>query len=282
VRDFFAAIWGELDGRYGEIRALKDGKARSVFHEESQFAEADALVLSTLGHDVYFGVLPRLEKDGKGSAIADTSRVIWADFDAKTYVGKEQSFQAVASVAPEPQIVVDSGHGYHAYWLLDRDYPFEGVREVMKGIAVVTGADPKTHDKARILRVPGTENHKDPTEVLPVRLLRFNLMARRHRLSDFVGYAEAGMPAPRQAQRPTLAQDSVVTGWSRSSESAPKYPDGTRNNSLAQVAGIMYARGLTEDEVLEELSYENEVRCDPPLDQAEVEAIARSLARYAR
>jgi hypothetical protein len=280
VRDFLHAIWGDLDGRFGEIRAIKAGVVRQSYHPSPEAAESDAMVLNSLGHDVYFGVLPRNEKAGTGAAIDDVTSVLWADFDAKTFPGgKRQAFGALAQVAPQAHIVVDSGNGYHGYWLLNALEMYEDAREVMKGMAILTGADPKTHDKARILRVPGTDNHKtDPAH--PVRLLRFDTMSRRHRLSDFVGYAEAGMPAPPVVR--SLSQPTTNLGWNRSTERSPKYPDGTRNNSLTQVAGIMFARGMTDDEVLTELSWENEVRCDPPVDQAEVEAIVRSVGRYNR
>jgi hypothetical protein len=283
VRDFLHAIWGDLDGRFGEIRSIKGGVVRSSFHSSPETAESDAMVLNSLGHDVYYGVLPRNEEIGRGSAISDVTDVMWADFDGKAYPGgKGQAFAALAQIAPQAQIVVDSGHGFHAYWLLDGLEPFEEVREVMKGMTVLAGAD-RTHDKARILRVPGTHNHKtDPA--VPVRILRFDTMARRHRLSDFIDYAEAGSPPPpeRTAQAWGPGEDYEGRGWETSSEKAPKFGPGERNNGMTRLAGIMFARGMSPEEVLEAAWSENLVRCDPPLDQHEVEQIVRSVGRYHR
>lgn len=281
MRDFLAAIWPEgletIEPLLGEIRAFKGDHRVQNWVSSPGEAEAQALVLAVSGYDVYFGVLPRLEEKGGGDAIPDVTSVLWADFDNKSF--EYGAFAALWAVRPQPQIVVDSGNGYHGYWLLRDLVPFAEAREVMKGMHLVAGAD-KTYDKARILRVPGTENHKtDPPH--PVRLLKFDLTGRRYRIDEFVDYASAAMPA-RPERAAYVDEGREVEGWERSSRNAPKFPEGSRNNSLARVAGIMYARGMAGDDVLEALLWENEVRCDPPLDQPEVEQIVRSVGRYAR
>lgn len=272
---FLSAIWGSLDDKFGELRLMKDGKVTSQWEVSTQQAEEDAVVLASRGFDVYYGVLPRLERIGGGDSVPDQADVMWADFDGKAFSDKAGAFRALAKIAPEPQIVVDSGNGYHAYWLMDDIYPFAQLREVMKGFHLIAGAD-KTYDKSRILRVPGTLNYKtDPPN--PVRILRLNLLTRRHRLSDFVDFAAAGSEPVRVD--PSTIFGNKIEYWEPSRPDAPKFPEGTRNNSLAQVAGIMYARGMSQDNVVEALSHENHVRCDPPLEQHEVEMIARSIGR---
>lgn len=53
--------------------------------------------------------------------------------------------------------------------------------------------------------------------------------------------------------------------------------EGGRNNALTKLAGALRRRGLGEDAILAALLAENQSRCDPPLDEREVEAIARSI-----
>lgn len=301
MRDFLSAIWPEgletIEPLLGELRLIKGGKVEQSFVHDVGEAEAEARTYSDLGYDVYFGVLPRLEERGGGDAIPDVTNIMWADFDAKAFNqptfpwAKQAAFTALSSVAPQPQIVVDSGNGYHGYWLLDRMYPFAEVQEVMKGMRVRAGAD-KTYDKARILRVPGTLNHKDchltpngRVEMIhnckPVRLIRFDLTAPRHRLSDFVEYAEAGQPPQVPSSWPDR-EAPTDEGWNPSKPDAPKFAEGGRNNNLTSIAGIMFRRGMNEAEVLAALEWENSVRCDPPLMEREVEQIVRSVARYHR
>jgi hypothetical protein len=55
---------------------------------------------------------------------------------------------------------------------------------------------------------------------------------------------------------------------------------GSRNNTLASLAGTMRHRGMSEPAMVAALLKENEEKCDPPLGEAEVTAIAHSVARY--
>lgn len=58
-------------------------------------------------------------------------------------------------------------------------------------------------------------------------------------------------------------------------------PAGYRDDALASVAGSMRQRGMTESEILAGLLVMNNERCDPPLDERDVQRIARSVATYA-
>ena len=57
-------------------------------------------------------------------------------------------------------------------------------------------------------------------------------------------------------------------------------PQGQRNTHLTKVAGGLRRSGLSDSTILAALKAENADKCDPPLDEAEVEKIAASVARY--
>ena len=59
------------------------------------------------------------------------------------------------------------------------------------------------------------------------------------------------------------------------------FSEGQRNNGLTSLAGKLHRDGLAESELLATLHQANGNRCDPPLPTDEVEAIAKSVARYA-
>lgn len=69
-------------------------------------------------------------------------------------------------------------------------------------------------------------------------------------------------------------------------EQAPSPPvaevvtEGKRNSTLTSLAGTMRRRGMSEPAIAAALVAENSARCIPPLPEAEVERIARSVARY--
>jgi len=57
-------------------------------------------------------------------------------------------------------------------------------------------------------------------------------------------------------------------------------PSGQRNNTLARLAGTMRRAGMCERAILAALMETNAERCDPPLKESEVRAVAASIARY--
>jgi putative DNA primase/helicase len=58
-------------------------------------------------------------------------------------------------------------------------------------------------------------------------------------------------------------------------------PEGRRNNTLTSIAGQLRRAGLDTQEMLNALRAVNREKCDPPLDDVEVQKIANSVARYA-
>lgn len=65
----------------------------------------------------------------------------------------------------------------------------------------------------------------------------------------------------------------------------PEYPpivDGSRNNSLASLAGQLHNLGYPKDVIYRELCYANEEACHPPLPDRELQTIVDSITRYRR
>lgn len=68
----------------------------------------------------------------------------------------------------------------------------------------------------------------------------------------------------------------------RATQPLPKViKEGMRNTWMASAAGAMRRKGFGEDAILAALRVENRARCSPPLDDRELERIARSIERYA-
>ena len=60
----------------------------------------------------------------------------------------------------QPSMVIQSGHGKHAYWLVD-DCPVSAFSTAQKRLALHYGSDLKVHDLPRVMRLPGTLHQKD-------------------------------------------------------------------------------------------------------------------------
>ena len=207
---FLDAIFGPaLDNNAGVI-VLWTPRAQA--HALSNINEAATLALrwNTDRRDVYVGTCiykPTLQnalrtnprRRGKAADVIALV-ALWLDIDqkAENKVGGLQDPAAFLDKLPlSPSVVVGSGHGLHAWWLLDEPFVLQSHedRSHAKGItqrwyqlardlASLENAtlDP-TYDLARVLRVPGTTNWKDPEHPCPVELLRCD-DGRRYPLSD--------------------------------------------------------------------------------------------------
>lgn len=95
-------------------------------------------------------------------------------------LGRPGALAHVHTLNPAPSVIVDSGGGYHAYWLLSE--PFKLDTDEKRSFAVRlqrawvhhTGGDRNAVDLARVLRLPGSLNHKyDPPR--PVTFVQCDL-----------------------------------------------------------------------------------------------------------
>lgn len=138
--------------------------------------------------EVYMGVLPRTPGGGKTGDIPQCG-AIWADIDAGNQTAEDARGLLIESVKrlgiPAPNLLVRSGGGYHAYWLLSEVVPCAGedeqkrIRETLSRLVHGIGGDlagahacQKATDVARILRLPGTFNRKIEGNPRPVVLVR--------------------------------------------------------------------------------------------------------------
>jgi hypothetical protein len=278
MTDFLGTLWSRNPSQlplYGELRLIRNGVVRQkwqtlVHGDDYSFLDFPE---DSAGWDVFFGVLPRHQDDGSAASCVKETYVLWADVDAKAHGGEKlAAFLALGQARLAPSILVDSGNGLHCYWLLGDPVPFQQAQAAMKGLAKAIGGD-HVYDAARILRLPGTHNHKsDPPK--PVRLLVFK-PAQTYRFSDFSDYIEV--------EEPSGYDHDWGEGdgkWAPSSSEAPRFPEGSRNRELTRLAGIMVVKGLSSMAIRAALVIENQIRCVPPLPEQEVFAIARSVERY--
>lgn len=164
-------------GTYAYYWTKSDSKKLSHWYR----VEDQELPPSYDGVDVYFSVhptnsIPDKTKSGKPTSpeyvrsridIIESANCVFAEFDAKDFDGgKEDIIPHINSLPLEPTAVVDSGGGYHAYWLFDSPVYFNNDEERNEFSQLqwrwvkFTGGDDGAKDLARILRLPGTVNHK--------------------------------------------------------------------------------------------------------------------------
>ncbi|TAG69268.1 MAG: hypothetical protein EAZ24_14655, partial [Burkholderiales bacterium] len=86
---------------------------------------------------------------------------VWVDIDEPTEkMSRDDLFATLLSLRVQPHLIVESSPGrFHAYWRTD-DCTVAQFRAVQKALAARLGGDPNICDLARVMRVPGSLNHK--------------------------------------------------------------------------------------------------------------------------
>jgi hypothetical protein len=223
------ALWGDRAG-YGEVRAMKAGKVTQRF---LPWPPTDARMLEEIerlaaDHDMYYGVLLRVRESGKAADCERMVHWLWADVDKKAGA----TFASLLSArVPPPQIVVDSGHGWHLYWRLAQPVSHAVAQAAMADIASQVNGD-AVGDPARILRIAGTRNFKSDPPML-VRILRWKDLDRGWRLGDF---------DLRLAERRTTRVSGGPTG-----------AKGTRSEDLFILALDLIRKGKSNPEIYAEM-----------------------------
>lgn len=157
--DYLAVLTGDgqADG-WLELRYRHAGGMRTRFY--SSRGDSSALVPRVAHHapktDVYVGCALRSVQRGDRAAFGE-AWALWAECDTPEASARLGGFD------PPPSLVIASGSAghTHGYWALDRPIFDAGELEhANRRLAVALGADMACCDAVRILRPPGTLNHK--------------------------------------------------------------------------------------------------------------------------
>jgi hypothetical protein len=189
----FVSIWNDVangnpppDGKKIHVEATQVKDLERTFDN----ILADWITRENRGkRDVYFGVCPRQiirrtkERYPQRGRNEDVTHAVcaWMDYDKMTY-------KAVMSDSPEPSCVVFTGHGAHFYWKYPEAVPITRAVEDSEKLKQKYGGD-NTTDPARLLRIPGTRNWKEPER---------EVVSKLEHLSDaiFTGIKEEDGPSP--------------------------------------------------------------------------------------
>lgn len=185
-----------------ELRLISEKAVQQRFYPDIGLIGWDELVaFNEQCYAIYFGVCPRSGKDGKKTAVR-TLNCLWVDLDAKDFLGGKTEIAGmwprVLGESRAPSMVIDSGHGYHLYWLLkepvtipDRE-AVQRCESVMRGLGGALNGD-HTHNLDRLLRLPGSVNIKVPAIPVRCQIIEWNVH-RRYELANFSGFKAAPVP----------------------------------------------------------------------------------------
>jgi len=174
---------------------------------------------------------------------AECCNCLFAEFDAKDYGDKAaitRHIKDIASLSP-PTFTIDSGGGYHTYWLLKTtNTDIAQMKDLQARWVAYVGGDVGAHDLARVLRVPGSFNHKyDPPR--PVHFVDYNV-GRTYDLAKLTkGLPPPPPPKPRAVPLPGMQVESRHRAYVQATirnclQDVRNAPQGRRNTALNQAA----------------------------------------------
>jgi hypothetical protein len=163
--------------------------------------------------EVFVGVAPRTRRAGGKDAV-NATRFLWVDIDAGDRLDALWAFLAER---PCHLLIESAGSGgVHAYWKLDRPLPAtrpspdHGVEEpierahdrIIHALGTNTDgrpdvADPQCRERARVMRLAGTVNHKSADYA---RVIQADLALAPYPLATLVG----DLPIPTAARTPRV------------------------------------------------------------------------------
>ena len=262
-----------LPDGFVDLRAIRPGRPAST--QRIPAADLPAIERFAAAHadaNIYFGVATRATASSGTLENCRALGALFVDIDFKGYTGGEDEARGrLRSLAIPPSIVVATGGGLHAYWVLDEPIDLRSsgaprAKHLLRALAQAVGGDLQAAEPARVLRLPGTRNVK----YSPPRDVEIEILAaeRRYRLADL------------DAALPETGDESAASGEARGRGDVPQtIGEGGRNDALFREASALRHRGYEEEEIRAALTALNG-RAQPPLPDEEIAGIAKSAARY--
>jgi hypothetical protein len=243
-----------------EFRALPS-KARTFVRYDT-LVDTTAFLSEHCHQNLYFGVASRRDASNGRLENCEALGALYADIDYKMS-SPDAARERLARFALPPTMRVVTGGGVHVYWRLREWIDLQNptpAKALLRRLAHSVGGDLSAAEPARILRVPGTLNHK----YRPARLVTIETFepSRQYLVSEFDRVLPAEPPTT------TAGIDMFAKG--------EHIVEGQRNAMLYSIARSLRARRLTYEAIAAVVDTVNSQLCVPPLDANEVKAIIAS------
>ena len=187
---------------YIEIREIKDDQVNQKFLENWKDIESYD---PPKNKNIYIGMMTRKARKGTREYVKKT-RVLWADYDNMDQI--EVEYRINNAGLPGPSMIINSGHGIHLYWLLDKPAGPE-VETVVKAIANNTAADGKVTHINAVMRLPGTLNVKDDEPVKCEIIEKNNKIYSLNDIAEILGVKPEKPTAG--LQKPDIDYQSIIS-----------------------------------------------------------------------
>lgn len=238
-----------------------DGSSKTIWYPVGKMP--DFLPDAT---NIYFGVNPckaipqGTRKDGtpippefQRATLENLAAIncLFAEFDAKDYGGdKNKILRHLDNISIQPNVIVDSGGGYHCYWMLFSPMQIvdhatlEYFQNIQARWVMHVGGDKGAKDLCRVLRVPGTYNYKyDP----PAEVIITEQDMQYYELPDLIAILPPE-PEPQPQDAPPVRSDLPPNAKNWLNKALSRAGVGNRNETGFWLAAQLRDDGISEGE----------------------------------
>ena len=266
-KDFLGALYGTApDDLFLELRCLHPetaevkvfwGKLGNKRQLAAQLKQADAF--NRAGYGVYFAPCLRKTQSGKAEAAA-LAPVLWVDIDCDGNEAKrEAALEKLHGFDLPPSAILNSGGGWHVYWLLseakvlETDSHREQMAALLRGLSMAVGADDAyVKSAASLMRLPNSINTKPERNGAVVSIVEFS-PERTYGWEDFA-WLEAAPEASIRSQFAPLNENGTHPLPRRTGDYiANGAGKGSRNVELFAAACQMRDAGYSQADAEREL-----------------------------
>ena len=263
--DFFNTLYQNCNAGEIELRSLPSRNRK--FLPLDQIDEIGAFCNGgTEGY--YFGVALR----SGGGTKADITQIpcLHVDCDFKD-TPREILAEKFKQLPFKPSIAVKSGGGVHLYFIFKEPVgqdEIPRVEDANRRLAAALGGDLNACDASRILRIPGTLNHKyNPPANVEVS-----------QTNDFIYELDSFLEILPEVDEPEKNPSSANSEKDWLSDAMNGVTEGSRNATATKIAGY-WINKLSRSDTLAILKSWNQNN-DPPLPDKDLETVVRSVSRY--
>ena len=264
IRNLYGEEYQGIDG-FLNVCGIRDNKISPTYSFTlDQITEImDKVDAISQSQNAYYEVCLQSDKPDSGKrGNAEGAAVMpgcWLDLDIAGPGHKQESLPSeddamgfLESLELRPTMIVHSGGGYHVYWLFERPWIFKSGEDNSLAQAISAGFQryvrnegqelgwkiDTTSDLCRLLRLPGTFNHKGGGKV-PVRVIHEDLSCR-YNPTDFMRFV-----IPAASEKKVPPPPKRVCAINKGTE---KLGEGTVDADLI-AAGCAWMRHCRDDAV---------------------------------
>ena len=208
---FLGMVRGAERAGFLEIRRIGPRVVRTFFAVD-QLTDAARYALALDG-DVFAGMAPRVHESGRNVDV-QRSWCLSLDADSDAALDALASFEPASSIVLRSGSVTDSGQPkLHAHWALREPLGADDYVRAKRHLGSTLHGDSRICDAARVMRLPGTRNHKTaPASAVTLERLK---VASVFTAEQVVGQLPPP-PPPETARRATPLVDpqDLLRGFS--------------------------------------------------------------------